>query len=120
MRLFSPQCKDKDRRRRKLFAIWSINKNANSGKLFLSCDNVGDVTAAPEDGEMDGPARNRKPESFICKARCSDSQRNIFCSVSAAFCREDVVCWTVLVEEARNRVMFCQSVQDELLIKMAP
>lgn len=50
---FFPQRKDKDRRRGKLFAIWSINKNANSGKPFLSCDNGGVVTAAPEDSETD-------------------------------------------------------------------
>lgn len=46
--LLPPQCKDKDRRRRKLFAIWSINKNANSGKPFLSCDNGGVVIAAAQ------------------------------------------------------------------------
>lgn len=62
MRVFFPQCKDKDRRTGKLFAIWSINKNANSGKPFLSCDNGGVVIAAPEDSETDGPARIHNPE----------------------------------------------------------
>ena len=66
---FPPQRKDKDRRRRKLFAIWSINKNANSGKPFLSCDNGGVVIVAPKDSETDGPARIHKPEFFIFKLK---------------------------------------------------
>lgn len=67
------QCKDKDRRRRKLFAIWSINKNANSGKPFLSCDNGGVVTAAPKDSETDGPNPIPLPlEFFIFKLKRSD------------------------------------------------
>lgn len=64
---FSPQRKDKDRRRRKLFAIWSINKNANSGKPFLSCDNGGVVIAAPQ-RQTDGPTRILNPKFFIVES----------------------------------------------------
>lgn len=68
---FPPQLKDKDRRRGKLFAIWSINKNANSGKPFLSCDNGGVVIAAPKDSETDGPTRIHYPEFLIFKLKHS-------------------------------------------------
>lgn len=72
MRDFSPQRKDKDRRGRKLFAIWSINKNANSGKPFLNCDNGGVVVAAPRDSETDGPTQLHSPELFIFKLKNLD------------------------------------------------
>lgn len=43
-----PNAKTKTEGREKLFAIWSINKNANSGKPFLSCDNGGVVNEGPK------------------------------------------------------------------------
>ena len=92
----SAQCKDKDRRRRKLFAIWSINKNANSGKPFLRSDNGGVVSAAPRDGETDGPARRHHPEFFIFKLKHSDwrEERGIHLSLHTLFFVKIICFWT--------------------------
>lgn len=87
---FSPQRKDKDRRRGKLFAIWSINKNANSGKPFLSCDNGGVVIAAPKDSETDGPTHIHNPEIFIFKLK------EFLSLTSAAFCIDDMSLYSAM------------------------
>lgn len=42
-----------------LRAIWSVNKNANSGEGFLSRDNGGVVTAAPKDGDLQNSTQPR-------------------------------------------------------------
>lgn len=67
-----PHCKDKDRQRGKPFAIWSINKNANSRKPFLRGDNGSVVVAAPLDSETDGLTKLHGLQ-FLIFQRCKKS-----------------------------------------------
>ena len=127
----SAQCKDKDRRRRKLFAIWSINKNANSGKPFLRSDNGGVVSVAPRDGETDGPARRHHPEFFIFKLKHSDwrEERGIHLSLHTLFLVK-IICfcgdsgWGLRVCRSINRPKghwkrWCLKLRAEVCIEQA-
>ena len=128
MKVFPPQHKDKDRRKRKLFAIWSINKNANSGKPFLSCDNGGVVIVAPKDSETDGPTQLHNTDFFIFKLKHSDKRKGIYfilqvllfvkmiSPVSFSLCHDSDKsrCWTDLLAEVsvlrQEQAKVCQSI----------